>query len=79
VTLPRFFSHTQFDQVEAVIAQTKANLHRQNILADLAEEFGLRRPPERHTERRQRSDAERGRTEIHALSQVFTGAIYDIR
>ena len=38
-----FFTLSQLDQVEAVIAQTKANLHNKTFLADLAEEFGRTR------------------------------------
>jgi hypothetical protein len=36
-----FLALSQLDQVEAVIAQTKANLHDNTFLSDLAEEFGL--------------------------------------
>jgi hypothetical protein len=36
-----FVALSQLDQVEAVIAQTKANLHDKTFLADLAEQFGL--------------------------------------
>lgn len=74
-----FLALSQFDQVEAVIAQTKANLHDKTFLADLAEQFGLAlgRPNGlRNADNDLKlSEAE---SEVHAISQVFTGAIYDI-
>ena len=65
--------------MEAVIAQTKANLHDKTFLSDLAEEFGLalgRANGLRNAD----NDFKLSQvgTEVHALSQVFTGAIYDI-
>lgn len=74
-----FLSLSQLDQVEAVIAQTKANLHDKTFLSDLAEEFGLAlgRPNGVRNADNDLKLSEVG-TEIHALSQVFTGAIYDI-
>jgi hypothetical protein len=74
-----FLALSQFDQVEAVIAQTKANLHNKTFLADLAEEFGLALGLPmglRNADNNLRlSDVS---NEVHALSQVFTGALYDI-
>jgi hypothetical protein len=74
-----FLSLSQFDQVEAVIAQTKANLHDKTFLSDLAEEFGLAlgRP---NGLRNADNDLKLSQVsnEVHDLSQVFTGAIYDI-
>lgn len=74
-----FLALSQFDQVEAAIAQTKANLHNKTFLADLAEEFGLAlgmpfglRNADNDLKLSQVGN------EVHALSQVFTGAIYDI-
>jgi hypothetical protein len=74
-----FLALSQLDQVEAVIAQTKANLHNKTFLADLAEEFGLAlglpmglRNADNDLKLSEVSN------EVHALSQVFTGAIYDI-
>jgi len=74
-----FLALSQLDQVEAVIAQTKANLHDKTFLADLAEEFGLAigrsnglRNADNDFKLSQVS------TEVHAISQIFTGAIYDI-
>jgi hypothetical protein len=70
---------SQADQVEAVIAQTKANLHDKTFLADLAEQFGaaIGRP---NGLRNADNDLKLSQTgnEVHAISQVFTGAIYDI-
>lgn len=74
-----FLTLSQMDQVEAVIAQTKANLHNKTFLSDLAEQFGLALG---RTNGLRNADndlklSEVG-TEVHAISQVFTGAIYDI-
>ncbi|MGC3959846.1 MAG: hypothetical protein QM813_18545 [Verrucomicrobiota bacterium] len=74
-----FLALSQFDQVEAVIAQTRANLHDRTFLSDLAEEFGLAlgRP---NGLRNADNDLKLSQvsTEVHALSQVFTGGIYDV-
>jgi hypothetical protein len=74
-----FLALSQLDQVEAVIVQTKANLHNKNFLADLAEQFGLclGRPNGLRNADNDLKLSEVG-TEVHAISQVFTGAIYDI-
>lgn len=74
-----FLALSQLDQVEAVIAQTKANLHDKTFLADLAEQFGLAlgRPNGLRNADNNLKLSEVG-TEVHAISQVFTGAIYDI-
>jgi hypothetical protein len=74
-----FLTLSQFDQIEAIIAQTKANLHDKTFLSDLAEQFGLALG---RTNGLRNADndlklSEVG-TEVHAISQVFTGAIYDI-
>ncbi|GGD78198.1 hypothetical protein GCM10011514_47750 [Emticicia aquatilis] len=74
-----FLTLSQLDQVEAIIAQTKANLHDKTFLADMAEEFGLAlgRP---NGLRNADNDLKMSEVtnEVHAISQVFTGAIYDI-
>jgi hypothetical protein len=62
-----------------VVAQTKAHLHDKTFLADIAEQFGLALGS---TNGLRNADndltlSEAG-TEVHAISQVFTGAIYDI-
>jgi len=74
-----FLALSQMDQVEAVIAQTKADLHDKTFLADLAEEFGLAlgRPTGLRNADNDLKLSEAG-TEVHAISQVFTGAVYDI-
>ena len=74
-----FLALSQFDQVEAIIAQTKANLHDKTFLADLAEEFGLAlgRPNGLRNADNNFKLSDVG-TEVHAISQVFTGAIYDV-
>ncbi len=74
-----FLALSQLDQVEAVIAQTKANLHDKTFLADLAEQFGLAlgRPNGLRNADNDLKLSQVG-TEVHAISQVFTGAIYDI-
>jgi hypothetical protein len=74
-----FLALSQLDQAEAVIAQTKANLHDKTFLADLAEQFGLAlgRPNGLRNADNDLKLSDVG-TEVHAISQVFTGAIYDI-
>jgi hypothetical protein len=74
-----FLTLSQFDQVEAVIAQTKADLHDKSFLSDLAEQFGLAlgRPNGLRNADNNLTLSQVG-TEVHSLSQVFTGAIYDI-
>lgn len=70
---------SQLDQVEAFIAQTKADLHNKTFLSDLAEEFGLAlgRPNGLRNADNDFKLSEVG-NEVHAISQVMTGAIYDI-
>lgn len=74
-----FLALSQLDQVEAVITQTKANLHDKTFLSDLAEQFGLAlgRPNGLRNADNDLKLSQAG-TEVHAISQVFTGAIYDI-
>ena len=74
-----FLALSQLDQCEAVVAQTKARLHDKTFLADIAEEFGLALGS---TTGLRNADndltlAQAG-TQVHAISQVFTGAVYDI-
>jgi len=74
-----FLALAQLDQCEAVIAQTKARLHDKTFLADIAEQFGLALGT---TTGLRNADNNLTLTdagnEVHALSQVFTGAVYDI-
>ena len=74
-----FLALSQLDQVEAVIAQTKGNLHDKTFLSDLAEQFGLAlgRPNGLRNADNDLTLSQVG-TEVHAISQVFTGAIYDV-
>jgi hypothetical protein len=74
-----FLALSQFDQVEAIIAQTRGNLHDKTFLSDLAEEFGLAlgRPNGLRNADNDLKLSQVG-TEVHALSQVFTGGIYDV-
>src|SRR5215475_4013836 len=73
-----FLACSQLDQVEAAIAQTKANLHDRNFLAALAEQFGsaLGFPQGLRNADNDLKLSEVG-NEVHAISQVFTGGIYD--
>jgi hypothetical protein len=74
-----FLALAQMDQVEALIAQTKANLHDKNFLSDVAEEFGLAlgRPNGLRNADNDLKLSQVG-NEVHAISQVFTGGIYDV-
>ena len=74
-----FLACSQLDQVESAVALTKANLHDKNFLAALAEQFGSAlglplglRNADNDLKLSQVSN------EVHAISQVFTGAIYDV-
>jgi hypothetical protein len=74
-----FLTLSQLDQCESVIAQTKANLHARNFLVDLAEQFGLAlgRPNGLRNADNDLKLSEVG-TEVHAISQVFTGGVFDV-
>ena len=74
-----FLALSQMDQAEAVVAQTRGDLHDKTFLADMAEQFGLAlgRPNGLRNADNDLTLAQAG-TEVHAISQVFTGAIYDI-
>ena len=74
-----FVALSQMDQVEAFIAQSKANLHDKNFLASMAEEFGnaLGRPNGLRNADNDLKLSQVG-TEVHDLSQVFTGGMYDV-
>ena len=74
-----FLTLSQLEQAEAIIAQTKANLHDKTVLTDLAEEYGLALGKPNGL-RNVDNDVALGQVgnEVHAISQVFTGAIYDI-
>jgi hypothetical protein len=74
-----FLILSQLDLVEYIIAQTKANLrYEDNILATWGEELGV--IPGYGAVRNAVNNlklSEAG-TEIHRISQVFTGAVYDM-
>lgn len=74
-----FVALSQLDQVEAAIALTKANLHDKNFLAALAEQFGsaLGFPQGLRNADNDLKLSQVG-NEVHAISQVFTGGIYDV-
>lgn len=74
-----FLTLSQLDQVEAIIAQTKANLHDKTFLSDLAEQFGfaLGRTNGLRNADNDLKLSQVG-TEVHSLSQVFTGGVYDV-
>jgi hypothetical protein len=74
-----FLALSQFDQVEAVIAQTRSDLHDKTFLSDVAEEFGLAlgRPNGLRNADNDLRLSQTG-TQVHALSQVFTGGIFDV-
>jgi hypothetical protein len=74
-----FLTLSQMDQCEAFIAQTKADLHAKSFLSDLAEQFGLAlgRPNGLRNADNDFKLSEVG-NEVHAISQVFTGGIYDV-
>lgn len=74
-----FVSLMQMDQVEAIITQTKANLRDKTYLSDLAEESGLAlgRSNGLRNADNELTLSQSG-SDVLALSQVFTGAVYDI-
>jgi hypothetical protein len=74
-----FLACSQLDQVEAAIALTKANLHNPNFLAALAEQFGssLGLPQGLRNADNDLKLSQVG-NEVHAISQVFTGGLYDV-
>lgn len=74
-----FLVLSQMDQVEYIVAEVKADLHKRNVLAEVAEEFGTalgRTSGLRNAD----NDLKLSEVsnEVHAISQVFTGAVYDI-
>ena len=74
-----FLALSQLDQCEAVISQTKADLHDKSFLTDIAEQFGLALGNSTGL-RNADNDlklSEAG-TQVHAISQVFTGGVYDV-
>lgn len=74
-----FLALAQLDQCEAVVAQTKAHLHDKTFLSDIAEQFGqaLGNATGLRNADNDLTLAQAG-TQVHAISQVFTGAMYDV-
>ncbi len=74
-----FLALSQLDQVEAVIALSRANLHNRNFLKRLAEQFGQSLG---RSEGLRNADNDlklsQVSNEVHAISKVFTGGIYDV-
>ncbi len=74
-----FLTLSHLDQCEAIVAQTKARLHNKTFLADIAEQFGLALGRSNGLRNADNDiTLSQAGTEVHAISQVFTGAIYDI-
>ena len=74
-----FLCLAQLDQCEAIVAQTRANLHDKTFLADIAEEFGLALGRSNGLRNADNDiTMSQAGAQVHALSQVFTGAVYDI-
>jgi Thermolysin metallopeptidase, catalytic domain len=69
----------QMDQCEAIIAESKGNLHEKTFFSALAEQFGeaLGRPTGLRNADNDLKLSDVG-NEVHDLSTVFTGAVYDI-
>lgn len=74
-----FLALSQLDQAEAVMALSRNNLHAKNFIAHMAEQFGagLGKPFGLRNGDNDLKLSEVG-NEVHAISQVFTGGIYDI-
>lgn len=70
---------SQMDLVEYIVAETKADLHRPNILSILAEQFGNAfGMPQGLRNADNNLKLSEVTNEVHDISQVFTGAIFDI-
>ncbi|MFI7633251.1 hypothetical protein [Nonomuraea sp. NPDC049400] len=74
-----FLALSMPDLAEALVALTKANLHAKSFLPNLAEQFGqgLGMP---FGLRNADNDLKLSQVsnEVHAISQVFTGGVYDV-
>jgi len=75
-----FLGLSQLDQVDAVIAQTKGDLHDENFISDIGEQIGLQLLNRKDGLRCADNNFKMSQVEqeVHALSEVFTGAIYKI-
>jgi len=74
-----FLELSQIDQVRKLISQTKGDLKNKNFIAKFAEDLGAEfgRPSGLRNANNNLKLSEVD-SEVHNLSQVFTGAIYDI-
>ena len=76
-----FLIISQYDLTEYIIAETKADLHYdKTIVSNLAEEFGKSMGQEyglRNADNNYNLE-DVDNSEVHEISKVFTGAIYDI-
>lgn len=70
----------QMDQCETIIAESKANLHAKTFFPALAEQFGEALYGRTSGLRNADNDLKMSEvsTQVHDISKVFTGAIYDI-
>ena len=70
----------QMDQCEAIIAESKADLHAKTFFPAVAEQFGEALYDHRLGLRNADNDLKLSdvSNKVHAISQVFTGAVYDI-
>jgi hypothetical protein len=74
-----FLLLSQLDMVEYIVAQTKADLHQKSILAEVAEEFGdAFQLPDGLRNADNNLKLSEVSSEVHELSQVFTGGVFDI-
>ena len=74
-----FLALAQLDLAEAVVALSKANLHARTFLSAVAEQFGagLGLPFGLRNADNDLTLSQVG-NEVHAISQVFTGGVYDV-
>lgn len=70
----------QMDQCEAIIAESKGDLHRKSFFPAVAEQFGAALLGWSMGLRNADNDLKLSEVsnQVHAISQVFTGAVYDI-
>ena len=71
---------SQMDQCEAIIAESKADLHAKTFFPAVAEQFGEALHGRRSGLRNADNDLKLSEVSdgVHEISQVFTGAVYDI-
>jgi len=71
---------SQMDQCEAIIAESKLDLHKKTFFPAVAEQFGAALYGNTLGLRNADNDLKLSEvsTEVHDISQIFTGAVYDI-